>query len=63
MMEIFSFVKRKTNPDNAETCRELRKRYEGSRDFCAEAIEEMYEALQAKDDRFCEKECFRKDFM
>lgn len=57
------FVKRKTNPDNAETCRELRKRYEGSRDFCAEAIEEMYEALQAKDDRFCEKECFRKDFM
>ena len=56
------FRKKKMNPQNRETCRQLYRLYKWSRTECVEAIEEMYQALQKDDRSFCEKGRFERLF-
>ena len=56
------FVKRKVNPANKETCKELFKLYAESQELCAGMITELYDALQAGDLSFCEKKRFQRHF-
>ena len=56
------FRKKKMNPQNRETCRQLYRLYKWSRTECVEAIEEKYQALQKDDRSFCEKGRFERLF-
>ncbi len=56
------FRKKKMNPQNRETCRQLYRLYKWSRTECVEAIEEMYQTLQKDDRSFCEKGRFERLF-
>ena len=56
------FRKTRVNMANLETCEELTRRYEDSKQQCAQMIEELYYALESNDLTFCEKKRFERNF-